>query len=82
MDVAGGVPPNQFSVGSHDNATSLEGIDPIYKRLLDEPVAAAFAVLGKDGRPNLTPMGIILDAAANPRGLIVSNGGILTIGKP
>src|SRR6516162_7967271 len=56
LDVANGLQPNQFSVGSHDRIGSLDDLDPIYKRLLDEPVAAVFAVLGKDGRPNLTPM--------------------------
>lgn len=56
LDVAGGLQANQFSVGSHDEVTSLNDIDPIYKKLLDEPVTAVFAVMGKDGRPNLTPM--------------------------
>jgi PPOX class probable F420-dependent enzyme len=56
LDVASGLQPNQFSVGSRDSVTSLNDIDPIYKRLLDEPVTAVFAVMGKDGRPNLTPM--------------------------
>jgi hypothetical protein len=41
---------------SHDRIGSLDELDPIYKRLLDEPVTAVFAVQGKDGRPNLTPM--------------------------
>ncbi len=56
LDVANGLQPGQFSVGSHDAVTSLNDIDPIYKRLLDEPVTAVLAVMGKDGRPNLTPM--------------------------
>jgi PPOX class probable F420-dependent enzyme len=56
LDVANGLQANQFSVGSHDRITSLDDLDPLYKRLLDEPVTAVFAVLGKDGRPNLTPM--------------------------
>jgi PPOX class probable F420-dependent enzyme len=56
LDVANGLQPNQFSVGSHAQLNSLEDLDPIYKRLLDEPVTAVFAVIGKDGRPNLTPM--------------------------
>ena len=56
LDVASGLQPNQFSVGSHDRIGSLDDLDPIYKRLLDEPVTAVFAVQGKDGRPNLTPM--------------------------
>lgn len=56
LDVADGVQANQFSVGSHSDINSLEDLDPIYKQLLDEPIAASFAVLGSDGRPNLTPM--------------------------
>ncbi len=56
LDVADGVQANQFSVGSHSEINSLENLDPIYKRLIDEPIAASFAVLGSDGRPNLTPM--------------------------
>jgi PPOX class probable F420-dependent enzyme len=56
LDVAGGLQANQFSVGSHHRITSLDNLDPIYKRLLDEPVTAVFAVQGRDGRPNLTPM--------------------------
>jgi PPOX class probable F420-dependent enzyme len=56
LDVANGLQANQFSVGDHVNINSLDDIDPIYKPLLDGPVPAMFAVLGSDGRPNLTPM--------------------------
>ena len=56
LDIADGLQANQFSVGSHSKINSLEDLDPIYKRLIDEPIAASFAVLGSDGRPNLTPM--------------------------
>jgi PPOX class probable F420-dependent enzyme len=56
LDVANGLQPKQFSVGKHDEIRSLADLDPIYKRLLDEPVTAVVAVIGKDGRPNLTPM--------------------------
>ena len=56
LDVANGLQPKQFSVGKHDEIRSLNDLDPIYKRLLDEPVTAVVAVIGKDGRPNLTPM--------------------------
>ena len=45
LDVANGLQANQFSVGSHDRITSLDDLDPIYKRLLDEPVTAVFAIL-------------------------------------
>lgn len=56
LDVADGLQANQFAVGDHAQINSLDAIDPIYKPLLDGPVPACFAVLGKDGRPNLTPM--------------------------
>lgn len=56
LDVADGLQANQFSVGSRVQANSLADLDPIYKRLLDEPVTAVVAVTGRDGRPNLTPM--------------------------
>lgn len=56
LDVADGVQPNQFSVGSRANVDSLDGLDPIYKQLLDQPTPAMFAVIGPDGRTNLTPM--------------------------
>jgi PPOX class probable F420-dependent enzyme len=56
LDVAGGLQPNQFTVGGHDEIKSLNDLDPIYKRLLDEPVTSVLAVVGKDGRPNLTLM--------------------------
>ena len=56
LDVADGLQPGQFSVGSHDSVGTLEALDPIYRQLLDKPVTAVFAVMGSDGRPNLTPM--------------------------
>ena len=56
LDIADGLQANQFSVGSHGKINSLEDLDPVYKRLIDVPIAALFAVLGSDGRPNLTPM--------------------------
>jgi PPOX class probable F420-dependent enzyme len=56
LDVSQGTQPNQFGIGSHDSVNSLNDLDPIYKQLIDEPVTAVFAVMGKDGRPNLTPM--------------------------
>lgn len=56
LDVSGGLQANQFSVGSHDEVASLADLDPIYKQLLDEPYACVLAVMGSDGRPNLTPM--------------------------
>ena len=56
LDVANGLQPKQFSVGGHDSIGSLTDLDPIYKKLLDEPVTSVFAVVGSDGRPNLTAM--------------------------
>ena len=45
-----------FGRRAHASINSLDDIDPIYKTLLDGPVPAMFAVMGSDGRPNLTPM--------------------------
>ena len=56
LHVGDGLQPGQFSVGSHSDINAFDGLDPIYQQLIDEPVAACFAVLGSDGRPNLTPM--------------------------
>lgn len=55
-DVSEGLQPGQFAVGDYDGVESLEDFDPIYRRLMDEPVTSVLAVMGKDGRPNLTPM--------------------------
>src|SRR5262245_4003076 len=56
LDVSGGVQPNQFSVGSHDEISSLSELDPIYKQLLDRPIVAILGLIGNDGRVNQTPM--------------------------
>lgn len=55
-DVAEGTQPGQFTVGDREAITSLEGLDPIYKRLLDEAVTAVVAVISPSGRANLTPV--------------------------
>jgi len=55
-DVANGLQAGQFAVGDRDSVNSLENLDPMYKQLLDKPFACTMAVMGKDGRPNLTPM--------------------------
>lgn len=55
-DVAEGVQPGQFMVGDHQQVASLGDLDPIYKRLMDEPITAVIAVMGSEGRPNLTPI--------------------------
>jgi PPOX class probable F420-dependent enzyme len=56
LDVAEGLQPGQFSVGSHDTIESISDLDETYKQLLDQPIACVLAVTGADGRPNLTPM--------------------------
>ena len=55
-DVAEGTQPGQFTIGDREPATSLNDLDPSFKRLLDEPVTAIVAVVGSDGLPNLTPV--------------------------
>jgi len=55
-DVADGVQPGQFMIGDREPVTSLADLDPVYKRLLDEPVTAIIAVTGADGTPHLTPV--------------------------
>lgn len=54
--VADGPQAGQFGVGDRTKVASLAELDPIYKRLLDEPVVMTLALIGPDGRPNLTPM--------------------------
>ena len=56
LDVSEGVQPGQFGVGDREEIDSLDDLDPVYKRLLDEPVTAVLAVMAGDGRPNLTPV--------------------------
>lgn len=56
LDVADGLQPGQFSVGSHDEIESLDDLDPIYKQLLDKPIACVVGLIGNDGRVNMTPM--------------------------
>ena len=55
-DVADGIQPGQFMIGEREPVASLADLDPIFKRLLDEPVTAIVAVTGADGQPNLTPV--------------------------
>lgn len=56
LDVSEGLQPNQFSVGSRETIDSLSDVGDTYKQLMDKPIACVLAVMGKDGRPNLTPM--------------------------
>lgn len=55
-DVAEGTQPGQFTIGEHEQVASLADLDPVYRRLLDEPVTAVIAVAGADGSANLTPV--------------------------
>ncbi|MGH3438835.1 MAG: pyridoxamine 5'-phosphate oxidase family protein, partial [Sciscionella sp.] len=55
-DVSQGVQPGQFMVGERDAVGALADLDPVYRKLLDEPVTAVIAVLGNNGLPNLTPV--------------------------
>ncbi|MFT7650281.1 MAG: PPOX class probable F420-dependent enzyme [Candidatus Poriferisodalaceae bacterium] len=56
LDVSEGPQANQFSVGEKASITSISDLDPTYKQLMDKPIACVLAVIGGDGRPNLTPM--------------------------
>ena len=56
LDVSQGLQPNQFSVGERVKISSISEIDETYKQLMDRPIACVMAVIGSDGRPNLTPM--------------------------
>ncbi len=56
VDVSQGVQANQFAVGERAKITSISDLDPTYKQLMDKPIACVMAVIGGDGRPNLTPM--------------------------
>jgi PPOX class probable F420-dependent enzyme len=56
LDVANGTQPNQFTVGERYEVTSISALDQTYKQLMDQPLACVMAVMGRDGRPNLTPM--------------------------
>lgn len=56
--VAEGLQEGQFTVGERSTVDALEELDPVYLRLLDEPVTAVLAVTGNDGRPSLTPVWI------------------------
>ena len=56
LDVASGTQAGQFTIGDREIVTSLDDLDPKYKRLIDEPVTAIVSVMGGTGRPNLTPV--------------------------
>lgn len=56
LDVADGLQPNQFTVGNRAKIDSISDLDETHKQLMDKPFACVMAVMGGDGRPNLTPM--------------------------
>jgi PPOX class probable F420-dependent enzyme len=56
LDVADGLQANQFSVGDRYQINSIAELDETYKQLMDQPIPVVMAVVGGDGRPNLTPM--------------------------
>jgi hypothetical protein len=55
-DVADGLQEGQFEIGDRADVTSLAGLDPVYRQLLDDPVTAIVSVTGKTGLSNLTPV--------------------------
>ena len=55
-DVADGLQAGQFSIGERENVSGLDGLDPIYKDLLDRPITITLGLIGPDGRVGLTPM--------------------------
>ena len=56
LDVAGGLQANQFSIGDRYTIDSISDLDETHKQLMDKPIPVIMAVIGGDGRPNLTPM--------------------------
>ncbi len=56
LDVANGLQANQFSIGERYKVDSISDLDETYKQLMDKPIPVIMAVIGGDGRPNLTPM--------------------------
>ena len=56
LDVSAGLQAGQFGIGGRSEIDSLNDLNPIYKRLLDEPVTVVMSVIAADGRPSLTPM--------------------------
>jgi general stress protein 26 len=56
LDVAAGTQANQFTVGSREEIASLNDLDAMNKKLLDDPVSCVLAITGGDGRINQTVM--------------------------
>ena len=55
-DVADGLQSGHFSIGERENVSGLNGLDPIYKGLLNRPITITLGLIGPDGRVGLTPM--------------------------
>ena len=55
-DVAEGLQPGQFAIGDRYEVASISDLPETYKQLMDKPIPVVMAVMGGDGRPNLTPM--------------------------
>lgn len=55
-DVAAGLQEGQFAVGERIEVQGLSDLDPIYKVLLDRPIAVTLGLISPDGRIGLTPM--------------------------
>ena len=49
LDVSGGLQADQFGIGARRELASLDDLDPLYKRLLDERVTAVVSVIGAEG---------------------------------
>ena len=56
LDVAEGTQANQFTIGERYEISSISELDETYKQLMDKPITCVMAVMGRGGRPSLTPM--------------------------
>lgn len=65
LDVADGVQANQFSIGDRVQIAGLNDVDADHKQLMDGQVTAVMAVMGGDGRPNLSAMWFDYDGDMN-----------------
>ncbi|MGH7041513.1 MAG: pyridoxamine 5'-phosphate oxidase family protein [Acetobacteraceae bacterium] len=54
--VAHGLQPGQFAVGERRSIRRLDDLDPVYRRLLDQPITVTLGLTGPDGRVSMTPM--------------------------
>jgi general stress protein 26 len=55
-DVSEGLQAGQFAIGGRTELASIDELDPIYRRLMDEPVTQILGIVGPGGRANMTPM--------------------------